>query len=188
MNEHTEDLIDVVYNALEGCEDLMKYHAAHGTPSLLILTQHSPVVAKASAELLAPWIDGKRVIEIGAGVGFLAIEMAKRAKSVVAIECDPAWSWVFTRSLYLHKPKNLTWIFGSADNMVGSIRGDVAVIFTNSGIKEMGELGKRFCPQVVMPMQEQFWTQRKFNIDPHGIALEHAEEIKKTWNLHGATN
>ena len=55
--------------------------------------------------MLAPWIDGKRVIEVGAGVGFLAIEMAKRAKSVIAIECDPAWSWIFTQPLQLHKPQ-----------------------------------------------------------------------------------
>jgi len=84
----TESLIDVAYDALEGCEDLMRYMARHGTPSLLILTQTSPDIAKETAEILRPHIAGKTVIEIGAGVGFLAIELARHAKSVIAIEAD----------------------------------------------------------------------------------------------------
>lgn len=179
---NTEHVQDLIYDALEGCEDLMRYHHRHGTPSLLILTQHSPEVAMESAAMLAPYIEGKRVIEIGAGVGFLAIEMAKLAKSVIAIETDPAWSWLFVHSLYTHKPRNLTWIFGDALGLADSIRGEVCVIFTHSGIEEMRAIGKRFAPLVLMPLQEKAFTSRKFEVDPFGIAMEHAEEIAATFN------
>lgn len=150
---YTEDLINIAYDTLEGAEDLEAYHERHGTPSLLILTQHSPEVAAETARLLADEITGKRVIEIGAGVGFLAIEMAKRAKSVFAIETDPAWSWIFTRSLYAHKPPNLTWIFGNAETVADFLSGDVVVIVTRSGHEEMRKLGYRMAPRVIFPLE-----------------------------------
>ena len=145
--------IDMAYDALEGSEDLMRYHAEHGTPSLLILTQFSPQIATEYARLLSPDIKDKKVIEIGAGVGFLAIEMAKIAKSVIAIEVDPAWTWIFTHSLYRHKPPNLTWVFGDARQMTEYIEGDIVVIFTRSGIEEMSEIGYMMAPKVILPLQ-----------------------------------
>ena len=147
-------LIDMAYDALEGAEDLMRYHKLHGTPSLLILTRYSPEIAIETARLLKPDIEGKVVIEIGAGVGFLAIEMAKVAKQVFAIEVDPAWTWIFTHSLYAHKPSNLTWIFGLAETMIPFLHGDVAVVFTRSGIKEMKAIAEKLAPRVIMPLQE----------------------------------
>ena len=140
--EATSDRIDFAYSDLEGVEDLIAYHARHGTPSIQILTQHNPHAARETGDKLAEWIRGKDVIEIGAGVGFLALELARHAKSVIAIESDPAWSWVFTRSLYRHKPKNLTWIFGSAETVAGQIRGDICLILTRSGPEQMREIGK----------------------------------------------
>ena len=148
-------IVDMVYDALEGSEDLLKYHQNHGTPSLLILTQFSPKIAQESARLLAKEIDGKRVIEIGAGIGFLAIEIAKRAKEVFAIEVDPAWSWVFTHSLYRHKPKNLTWIFGSAETVADFLRGDVVIICSRSGINEMKIIGQKMAPTVFCLFQDR---------------------------------
>jgi hypothetical protein len=150
----TGDVIDMVYDQLEGYEDLLRYHDEHGTPSLLVLTQHTPKVAMKMAELLDSEIAGKRVIEIGAGVGFLAIELAKRAKSVHAIEVDPAWSWTFTKSLYAHKPKNLTWIFGKAEEVSKWLKGDVVICCTCSGIPEMRKIASRFGPKVIFPLQD----------------------------------
>ena len=152
---HTDDLITMAYDALEGYEDLQAYHRQHGTPSLLILTQHSPDIAIETARLLGPEIDGKRVIEIGAGVGFLAIEMARRAASVIAIEVDPAWSWIFTRSLYAHKPPNLTWIFGTAESVADVIRADVAVVCTRSGHAAMEEVAAKMAPRVIFPLGKE---------------------------------
>ncbi len=153
----TGDLVDMAYDALEGCEDLLAYHERHGTASLLILTQFNPRVATESARMICDQYhltQKTNVVEIGAGVGFLAIELAKRCRSVIAIESDPAWSWIFTRSLYRHKPPNLTWIFGTAESMVGTIMADAAVIFTRSGVKEMRALGEAFAPLVIMPLHE----------------------------------
>ena len=151
----TETLIDPVYEALEGREDLAIYHDRHGTASLLILTQHSPQIARETVRLLlASDIEGKRVVEIGAGVGFLAIEMAKVAESVVAIEADPAWSWIFTKSLYRHKPANLTWVFGAAESVAEWVRADVAVVMTNSGIDAMRAVALQMAPHVIMPLQD----------------------------------
>ena len=153
IQNDTSVLIDMAYDALEGAEDLIKYHRAHGTPSLLVLTQYSPEIAQNMARLLEKEILGKVVIEIGAGVGFLAIELARKAKQVFAIEVDPAWSWVFTHSLYAHKPPNLTWIFGKAETMVGHIHGDIAVVVTHSGIEELQDVALQFAPVVLMPLQ-----------------------------------
>ncbi len=153
MPDNPETLIDMAYDALEGAEDLMKYHQQHGTPSLLILTQLSPEIAHETVKLFVDEIKRKTVIEIGAGVGFLAIEMAKVAKQVFAIEIDPAWSWIFTHSLYAHKPPNLTWIFGTAESVLPWLKGDIAVIVTRSGISEMRELGLQFAPRILIPLQ-----------------------------------
>ena len=160
--------IDLVYDALEGFEDLMRYHQRHGTPSLLILTQYSPDIAKEAVRLMDAELRGKDVIEIGAGVGFLALEMARVAKSVVAIEVDPAWSWVFTKSLYRHKPLNLTWVFGDARQVSKWVRGDVAVVMTNSGINEMKDIALSMAPVVIMPLQDErghvLWKAKGFPI------------------------
>jgi tRNA G37 N-methylase Trm5 len=150
-----EDAVEMIYDAFLGSEDMERYHREHGTPSLLILTQHSPRIAAEMARLLDKEISGKTVVEIGAGVGFLAIEMAKRAKSVHAIEVDPAWSWVFMKNLYIHKPKNLTWIFGSAETVADWLRAEVAVIVTRSGEGCMRAVAERMAPRVVAPFSDK---------------------------------
>jgi hypothetical protein len=149
------DLIDMAYDALEGAEDLIRYHRIHGTPSLLVLTQYSPEVAKKTASFFANDIKDKTVIEIGAGVGFLAIELAKLAKQVFAIEVDPAWSWIFTHSLYDHKPPNLTWIFGKAETMVGILHGDVAIVVTHSGETELSNIADKLAHKVLIPFSDK---------------------------------
>jgi tRNA G37 N-methylase Trm5 len=179
MMSNTSEMIDMAYDALEGCDDLMQYHSRHGTPSLLILTKCSPKVAQDCVQILRPSIEGKRVIEIGAGVGYLALEMARYAKSVVAIEADPAWSWIFTRCLYKHKPTNLTWVFGSAETMVDAFRGDVAVVCTNSGTEEMTATAAKFAPKVLLPIQNETFMGRTFTCDPEAIILANADRILK---------
>jgi precorrin-6B methylase 2 len=145
-------LIDMAYDITEGAEDLMRYHKEHGTMSALVLTQYDLKCAHGSAELLKPAIENKIVIEIGAGVGFLAMEMARYAKQVYAIEVDPAWSWIFTHSIYRHKPPNLTWIFGKAESMIGILHGDIAVIFTRSGEDTLYTIAEQLADEVIMPL------------------------------------
>jgi len=149
-----ETLTDMVYECMEGCEDVMAYHNRHGTPSLLILTQHNPKIARYTAGLLAEHIRGKVVIEVGAGIGFLALELARYAKRYIGVEVDPAWSWVFTKSLYRHKPPNLSWFFGCASEAAkAGLRGDVALVFTHSGEEQMRGAAGLLCPQVFLPFE-----------------------------------
>lgn len=126
------------------------YHNRNGTESMLVLTIFNEEDARQEVAKFKNDIDGKVVIEIGAGVGFLALEMAKYAKHVYALEIDPAWCWLFTEHLYKNKPTNLTWIFGRAEDMVGMIKADIAVIFTCSGVEKMNKLGKTLARRVII--------------------------------------
>ncbi len=141
--------IEMVYEDLVCSDGVYDYDQRHGVRSLTILTICSPEEAWAVVLPFQEQIRDKVVVEIGAGVGFAALEMAKYAKTVYAIEADPAWSWAFTRNLYKTKPSNLTWIFGSAQEMMGKIKADVAVVFTRSDQEGMAALAKQFAPEVI---------------------------------------
>jgi len=104
-------------------------------------------------------VAGKDVVEIGAGIGVLSCELARYARRVFAIEVDPAWSWAFTRHLYTAKPDNLTWIFDRAQNLVGIIDADVAIVVTGSDEVYLRELAARFAPDIILPWQD--WNDGK---------------------------
>lgn len=148
--ENAEAAIEFVYERNEGNEDAEDFFRRHGINSMSILTIHSYFAAVKECEALRERITGKTVIEIGAGVGLLAMEMANYAKRVYAIECDAAWSWVFTQFLYATKRPNLTWIFGAAETVSDVLRGDIAIVYTRSDSRGMKELALKMCPEVVM--------------------------------------
>ena len=152
--------IEGIYEEQEGSKAVMDYMGRHDVDSLGILTITDEAKALKGIKLFSESLADKVVIEIGAGVGLFALELAKIAKKVYAIEADPAWSWVFTKYLYLKKPQNLTWIFGSAQQLVGSISGDVAIIFTHSDIDNLKTLGRQFAPKVIMGYQDWQETNR----------------------------
>ena len=99
------------------------------------------------------------VVEIGAGVGVLALELAKYAAHVYAIEADPVWSFAFARHLYSVKPPNLTWIMDRAENLVNVISGSVVIVVTGSDEEALRELAGQFGPEVIMPWQD--WNENK---------------------------
>ncbi len=177
MNEqeaHTsaEAAINAIYETMDGSEAAMQYHDSHGVNSLLILTIDNYYTALMEIEKFWPRIKGKVVVEIGAGVGMLAIQMAKFAKQVYAIEADPAWSWVFTQFLYGVKPPNLTYIFGAAQSMVGLIQADVAVVYTRSDIPGMLELAGEFASEVIKGPLCEF-------AERHGLGGEETDFIQR---------
>lgn len=154
MNEQdaydaTERAVEQAYESLEGSEDAMAHAERNGIDSLGVLTINEYFTALKEIEVLWPSIKGKTVVEIGAGVGMLALQMAKFAKRVYAIEADPAWSWVFTEHLYRLKPPNLTFIFGRAQEMVGLLHADVAVFYTRSDVAGMKAISAQFAPVVI---------------------------------------
>lgn len=143
-----EDTVSQYYEAMDGNEALEAYHRRHGTASALILTVLDDERAAQITDFVRERIAGKVVVEIGAGIGLLACHLATVARRVYAIEADPAWMSSFVHVLYRAKPKNLTYIFGAADD-APSIAADVALFCTHSGHEAMYHAATRFAPVVI---------------------------------------
>jgi predicted RNA methylase len=127
----------------------MAYAERHNIASAAVLTVTDDETAGLIAEHLAPRIEGKTVVEIGGGIGLLALHMGHIAKRVYCIEANPMWSWVFAGTLLHHKPKNVSFLFGSADEFVGAIKGDVAIFCTHSDVTGIGLVAAQFAPVVI---------------------------------------
>lgn len=140
--------IEHYYESMGGSPLLEEYHRRHGTESACILTVYDDEHADAIVEYLRPRIEGKIVVEIGAGIGLLACHMATIARRVYAIEVDPAWTSCFLVALYAKKPPNLTFIFGRAED-APPIAADVAVFCTHSAHDALYRAASRFAPEII---------------------------------------
>lgn len=143
-----KQLLDSYYGAMDGNPIVEDYHLRHGTQSAGILTNYTDEYAALVADYLAPRVAGKIVVEIGAGIGLLAMYIAEDARRLYAIELDPAWSSVFVWRLYERKPPNLTFIFGKAEE-APPIAADVAYFCTHSGRDSMYKAAARFAPEII---------------------------------------
>lgn len=148
MTDTMGAMIEHYYESMDGSEVLEDYHRRHGTESACILTVYDDEIATEISEYLRPRIEGKVVVEIGAGIGLLACHMAGIARKVYAIEVDPAWTSCFIAALYRKKPTNLTFIFGRAED-APPIAADVAVFCTHSGHFAMHRAASLFAPEVI---------------------------------------
>lgn len=144
-----KELLDAVYNAHEGSEPALAYARRHGICSQAVLTVTDDETAHAIACSLAPRIEGKTVIEIGGGIGLLAMHLGDIAKRVYCIEANPVWASSFIAAMIDHKPKNVSYLFGAADEFAGLIRGDVALFCTHSGVNSMKAAAGLFAPVVI---------------------------------------
>lgn len=142
-------ILNKVYESMQGSEVAMDYDQRHGVDSLSILTVTNDERADLIASHLEERISGKVVVEIGGGIGLLAFHLSQYAKRVFVIEANPAWSHVYVAFLYATKPKNVTFIFGAADEVADQIRGDVALFCTHSDSRGMGRVASRFAPEVI---------------------------------------
>jgi hypothetical protein len=145
----TKDMLDEIYQRMEGSEASVAYSERHGIASAAVLTVTDDDTAGAIAEYLAPRIKGKTVVEIGGGIGLLALHLGTIAKRVYCIEANAMWSWTFAEILLHQKPKNVSYLFGSADEFVGCIKADIAVICTHSGVQAMKLVAAQFAPEVI---------------------------------------
>ncbi len=168
MSLHSD--LNKIYEAMEGNDASFDYSERHGIASQAILTITSDEAAHSVVERLAPRIAGKTVVEIGGGIGLLSLHMGRVAKRVYCIEANPMWSWVFAGVLLKSKPRNVSFLFGSADEFVGQIRGDVAVYLTHSGIETMGLVGSQFAP-VVIDFYSELIAENPGAFDPLASAL-----------------
>ena len=135
--------------AAEGSDDSLAYSERHGVKAQACLTVATDEEASLIAEHLAPRIEGKTVVEIGGGIGLLAMHMGLFAKRVYCIEANPMWSWAFSVALLKRKPRNVSFLFGAADEFLGAIKGDVAVYCTHSDVAGMGLVARQFAPEVI---------------------------------------
>lgn len=109
------------------------------------------------------------VIEIGAGVGVFAVNLAERCKRVFAIEADPLFSREFAVRLYADKPSNLTWVFDvavpemAARNGGWLPRADLVLVLTGSDEENLRDLAEQFGDAVVMPWQD--WNDGVASVD-----------------------
>jgi hypothetical protein len=142
-------MLSEVYEIMAASEQYEKFAERHNIRSAPNLT----IVDEENAELvcahLAPRISGKVVVEVGGGIGMLSLAMAKVATRVFCIEANPAWAASWTQILLERKPRNASYLFGAADEFVGSIRGDVAVICTHSDVAGMKLVAQQFAGEVI---------------------------------------
>lgn len=141
-------MLNHYYEQMDGSPVLEEYHQRHGTESACILTIYDDASAADVVEFLRPRIEGKVVVEIGAGIGLLACHLAGVARRVYANEVDPAWTSCFVAVLYHQKPTNLTFIFGAAEE-APPIVADVAQFCTLSGQAAMYRAAARFAPTII---------------------------------------
>lgn len=147
--EQIGGVLNEIYEAMEGSKLSLDYSDRHNIGSAAILTIADDETAGLMAEYLSPRIAGKTVVEIGGGFGLLALHMGQYAKRVYCIEANPMWSWMFAHTLLAKKPKNVSFLFGAADEFLGAIKGDVAVFATHSDVTGMGLVGAQFAPTVI---------------------------------------
>lgn len=143
-----------VQSTIEGAADRNAYDERAGVRSKHYLTILDPRDTDWIVARVRDRIAGRVVVEIGAGVGVLACEIARYARRVFAIEADLGWTWTFARHLYQIKPANLTFIADSADNLVDVLRADVAIVVTGSDEDNLRALAGRFAPEVILPWQD----------------------------------
>jgi hypothetical protein len=141
--------LDAIYEAMDGSDASLAYSERHGIRAQAVLTVLDDDEAGAIAEHLRPRIEGKTVVEIGGGIGLLSLHLGLVAKRVYCIEANPMWSWVFAGTLLKAKPRNVSFLFGVADEFLGAIKGDVAVYCTHSDVTGMGLVASQFAPLVI---------------------------------------
>jgi hypothetical protein len=126
-----------------------KYEARHGVEAASVLTIMDDDDASHVADCLADQIRGKVVVEIGGGNGRLALHLGRYASHVYCIEVNPAWAWAFVELLFKTKRSNVSFLFGSADEFIGRIRGDVALFCTQSDVAGLRHIAAQFAPVVI---------------------------------------
>lgn len=150
MNEHEfQDSMNTLAGTLADNSMMRDYAARHGIEAEGILTVTDDELAHGLALHLSERVKGKTVVEIGGGIGLLSLYLADHAKRVFCIEAHPMWSLTFGMIFAAKKPKNLSFLFGAADEFAGLIKADVALFCTHSGVKSMMEAGNLFAPEVI---------------------------------------
>jgi hypothetical protein len=163
-----------VYNIMEGSDASMDYSERHNISAAAVLTVIDDETAGLITERIADRIEGKTVVEIGGGIGLLSLHMGMVAKRVYCIEANPMWSWSFATVLLKQKPKNVSFLFGAADEFVGMIKADVAVYCTHSDVAGMGLVAAQFAPTVI-DFYSELIAENPDGFDKTAVALRNGQ-------------
>jgi ribosomal protein L11 methylase PrmA len=139
-----------------------RYQERVGVKAAHICTIVTPENTTWMMAKMLPRIAGKVVVEIGAGLGILAVEMARHAARVFAIDSDPQFTASFANALYQKRPPTLTWIFDTAEGVLASglaaaMKADIAVLVTGSDEVGLCKIAASFVASpsdVIMPWQD----------------------------------
>lgn len=163
-----------VYNSMEGSDASIDYSERHNINAAAVLTVIDDETAHLIMERIADRIEGKTVVEIGGGIGLLSLHMGQIAKRVYCIEANPMWSWTFANVLLKTKPKNVSFLFGAADEFLGTIKADVAVYCTHSDVAGMGLVARQFAP-VVIDFYSELIAENPEGFDKTAVALRNMD-------------
>ena len=130
------------YHTLDKIDEMSAYGDRMALESEATLTVYTEQDAQRACKRLLPYIKDQVVVEIGAGVGLLATEMAKYADTVIAIDLFPAWAYCYVTYLHRNHPSNLVYMFGDAKK-IRPLDADVAVYLTHSGHETFERLARR---------------------------------------------
>lgn len=144
-----DSMFSEIRRTLERTKPFDAYLERHNIRSAATLTVTDAEIAASIAELLAPRIAGKTIVEIGGGIGLLSLYMGTFARRVYCIEANPMWAMVFTEIFLGMKPKHVSYIFGAADEFVGCIKADIAVICTHSDVEGLKLAGRQLASEVI---------------------------------------
>ncbi|MGY4617637.1 putative RNA methylase [Bradyrhizobium sp. USDA 4472] len=142
-------MLEAVRRTVESSQAYESYAERHNIGSAANLTVTDAEIAASIAASIEDRIRNKVVVEIGGGIGLLSLYMAAIARRVYCIEANPMWAASFTHLLIEMKPKNLSYLFGAADEFVGCIAADVAVICTHSDVAGMVAIGTQLAKEAI---------------------------------------
>lgn len=121
----------------------------HGVRSAFNLTVATDEVAALIAAHLEPKVRNKTVVDVGGGIGLLGLHLADIAAHVFVIEANPVWSLAYLDLFHKQKPSNMSFCFGAAEEFVGRITADIAIVATHSDVANMMSMAGRFAPDTI---------------------------------------
>ena len=142
-------MFEEIRKNLDASASYASFAERHNIRSAAILTVTDAEVAASITERLEDRIRNKVVVEIGGGLGLLSLYMGTVARRVYCIEANPMWALTFTQLLLEVKPKNVSFLFGAADEFLDLVKADVAVICTHSDVQGMKAVGRQLAKEAI---------------------------------------
>lgn len=145
----TYDLLDAAGKMMHFSEAGAAYERRHGVRSAPTLTVTSDEIAAAIVDRLEPRIRGKIIVDVGGGTGVLGMHLASVARRVFVIEAQPLWAAAWIDLYHEKKPRNLSYLFGAAEEFVGVVKADVGLVVTHSGLANMMAIAGKLAVQAI---------------------------------------